>query len=323
MDQDSMQRFFEGIVEPKVISEAYQDMVNGASSHTIINQDLFELQMGNVRASMSLKPGDGIETFKCNCSYHGKGLCKHFIFLFHATSSTILQLGQQATRKTSISTLEYKVTRSKAITPELKALFKSFKKDFGKLWQAYLGCKTEKEAYTNEINLFRTRNKTIKTCFEIARDARTKESIFDSFEIIIYSLFQFCKIIGYDNNKMLAPINYEFLRQLEILYHKAKAPEKQKMWNYIAKSLRQSNTNKLPENPVREIIVNFLLENYDSNKYSADEIKKKLEDIGLSAMTIDDIIGTIKTFFDVILTVFKIFGFIALLAAAIGIINTL
>ena len=63
--------------------------------------------------------------------------------------------------------------------------------------------------------------------------------------------------------------------------------------------------------------------NYDSNKYSADEIKKKLEDIGLSAMTIDDIIGTIKTFFDVILTVFKIFGFIALLAAAIGIINTL
>ena len=40
-------------------------------------------------------------------------------------------------------------------------------------------------------------------------------------------------------------------------------------------------------------------------------------------MTVEDIIGTIKTFFDVILTVFKIFGLIALLAAAIGIINTL
>ena len=40
-------------------------------------------------------------------------------------------------------------------------------------------------------------------------------------------------------------------------------------------------------------------------------------------MTIEDIIGTIKTFFDIILTVFRIFGFIALLAAAIGIINTL
>lgn len=63
--------------------------------------------------------------------------------------------------------------------------------------------------------------------------------------------------------------------------------------------------------------------NYDSEKYSAQEIKDKLDDIGLSAMTIDDIIGTIKTFFDVILSVFKIFGFIALLAAAIGIINTL
>lgn len=63
--------------------------------------------------------------------------------------------------------------------------------------------------------------------------------------------------------------------------------------------------------------------NYDSSKRSSDDIKKELEDIGLTAMTIDDIIGTIKTFFDVILTVFKIFGFIALLAAAIGIINTL
>ena len=63
--------------------------------------------------------------------------------------------------------------------------------------------------------------------------------------------------------------------------------------------------------------------NYDYKNHSAKEIKDKLEDIGLSAMTIDDIIGSIKTFFDVILTVFKIFGFIALLAAAIGIINTL
>ena len=63
--------------------------------------------------------------------------------------------------------------------------------------------------------------------------------------------------------------------------------------------------------------------NFDFEKYTAADIKDKLEDIGLSGMTVEDIIGTIKTFFDVILTVFKIFGLIALLAAAIGIINTL
>ena len=63
--------------------------------------------------------------------------------------------------------------------------------------------------------------------------------------------------------------------------------------------------------------------NYDYKNHSASEIKEKLEEIGLSAMTVEDIVGTIKTFFDVIITVFQIFGFIALLAAAIGIINTL
>ncbi|MBR2989791.1 ABC transporter permease [Candidatus Saccharibacteria bacterium] len=54
-----------------------------------------------------------------------------------------------------------------------------------------------------------------------------------------------------------------------------------------------------------------------------DEIKAKLKDIGLTAMTIDDQVGMIRTFFDAILVVFNIFGGIALLAAAIGIINTL
>jgi putative ABC transport system permease protein len=40
-------------------------------------------------------------------------------------------------------------------------------------------------------------------------------------------------------------------------------------------------------------------------------------------MTVDDQVGMIKTFFDIILIVFSIFGGIALLAASIGIINTL
>ena len=54
-----------------------------------------------------------------------------------------------------------------------------------------------------------------------------------------------------------------------------------------------------------------------------DEIKKAFDAEGFTIMTIDDEVGMIRTFFDVILIVFNIFGAIALLAAAIGIINTL
>ncbi|MBR5938952.1 FtsX-like permease family protein [Candidatus Saccharibacteria bacterium] len=53
------------------------------------------------------------------------------------------------------------------------------------------------------------------------------------------------------------------------------------------------------------------------------EIKDKLKEIGLSAMSIDDEAGMFKTFFDAILIILNIFGGIALAAAAIGIINTL
>ena len=54
-----------------------------------------------------------------------------------------------------------------------------------------------------------------------------------------------------------------------------------------------------------------------------DEVKEELKKIGLTAMTIDDEIGLFRVFFDAILVVFNIFGGIALLAASIGIINTL
>lgn len=62
---------------------------------------------------------------------------------------------------------------------------------------------------------------------------------------------------------------------------------------------------------------------YDYEKYSADEIKKAISDIGLEGMTVADIIGQIKGFFDAITTIFTAFGFIALIAASIGIVNTL
>lgn len=62
---------------------------------------------------------------------------------------------------------------------------------------------------------------------------------------------------------------------------------------------------------------------FDTAKYTEDEIKEKLREAGYTGMTVNDMVGMIKTFFDVILIVFSIFGGIALLAAAIGIVNTL
>ncbi len=62
---------------------------------------------------------------------------------------------------------------------------------------------------------------------------------------------------------------------------------------------------------------------FDREKYTETEIKDLLKENGFYGMTVSDMMGAIRTFFDVIMIVFTIFGGIALLAAAIGIINTL
>jgi putative ABC transport system permease protein len=56
-----------------------------------------------------------------------------------------------------------------------------------------------------------------------------------------------------------------------------------------------------------------------------DDIRKAFKGIGAGYefLTVNDVVGMIRTFFDVILAVFNIFGAIALVAAAIGIVNTL
>lgn len=53
------------------------------------------------------------------------------------------------------------------------------------------------------------------------------------------------------------------------------------------------------------------------------EVKDDMKKIGYNAMTVEDSVGIIKTFFDAITIVLTIFGVIALVAASIGIINTL
>lgn len=67
----------------------------------------------------------------------------------------------------------------------------------------------------------------------------------------------------------------------------------------------------------------YVMATFDNTRFSEDEIKRIIDNAGYSAWTINDMMGTIRTFFDVIMIVFTIFGGIALLAAAIGIVNTL
>ncbi len=70
-------------------------------------------------------------------------------------------------------------------------------------------------------------------------------------------------------------------------------------------------------------LVYYIQTRFDDDKYTESEIKQLLEDNGFYGVTVSDLMGTIRTFFDVIMIVFTIFGGIALLAAAIGIVNTL
>ena len=67
----------------------------------------------------------------------------------------------------------------------------------------------------------------------------------------------------------------------------------------------------------------YIMATFDHEKFTEDEIKQKVADAGYFAWTVSDMMGMIRSFFDVIMVVFNVFGSIALLAAAIGIVNTL
>lgn len=54
-----------------------------------------------------------------------------------------------------------------------------------------------------------------------------------------------------------------------------------------------------------------------------DDVKSQLKKLGFTATTVDDEVGMLKTLFNAITVVLLIFGVIALVAASIGIINTL
>ena len=91
--------------------------------------------------------------------------------------------------------------------------------------------------------------------------------------------------------------------------------------NNLADKIYEENTKYYPAEEKEKIYA--VTATYDYDNYTEEEVHNALEEIGLAGMTLNDIIGTIKSFFDIMTGVLTIFGAIALAAAAIGIINTL
>jgi len=101
-------------------------------------------------------------------------------------------------------------------------------------------------------------------------------------------------------------------------------------------NLGRSWVNTSLENEILDVMYKGLPDSYRNRVYSAtaewdtslgtaglDKIKNQMSDLGFTGMTFEDQVGMFKTFLDAIILVFTIFGGVALLAASIGIINTL
>ena len=91
---------------------------------------------------------------------------------------------------------------------------------------------------------------------------------------------------------------------------------------HINQALDQKLYDLQYENVPKSSITSYIaVGNVNPDKMS--EVREKFRELGYEFITIDDTVGMIRTFFDAILVVFNIFGGVALLAASIGIINTL
>ena len=89
----------------------------------------------------------------------------------------------------------------------------------------------------------------------------------------------------------------------------------------LGDDLWTANTKYAPEE-VRNAVY-IIAATYDYENYDVETIKNELRELGLTGSTIKDIVTSIKGVFDGIATTIRIFGAIALIAAAIGIANTL
>jgi ABC-type transport system, involved in lipoprotein release, permease component len=101
-------------------------------------------------------------------------------------------------------------------------------------------------------------------------------------------------------------------------------------------SMGQSWINDATETKLVDVMYAGLPDSYKDMVYMAQgefdpdlddeavtKIKDELKELGFIGMTVSDQVGMMMSFFDAIIMVFTIFGGIALLAASIGIINTL
>jgi putative ABC transport system permease protein len=100
--------------------------------------------------------------------------------------------------------------------------------------------------------------------------------------------------------------------------------------------LGRSWVNKALQNDIVDVLYTGMPDSYknmtmfataewdmDLGDKGLSKIKDDLDKLGYVGTTVEDQVGMVKSFFDAIILVFTIFGGIALLAASIGIINTL
>ena len=273
MNGEFLLDLFEGLVTPENIIAAYDEMKSGANGSFRYDYDKFELRVGEVHATISLHLDEGIETFKCDCGYEGKGFCKHFIYLFTAAREAIYRLDDERMGRSypAISTLESKIRHSKYVSLELRTSFKEFEKQYISLYKAWArqinAPKPSKRAVRQAENaIYDVRNDFLTYCLGLARNTMTQNGPQAALEVSLYCVFNFCGIVGYDDKERLFAVMSHFSGAFKAFYRKSKAVEKEQIWLYISRALDVKNTDKLPEMPILEMLAEFLFENYKTKK---------------------------------------------------------
>ena len=162
----------------------------------------------------------------------------------------------------------------------------------------------------------------------------------DNYEIMITE--DFAKIFGYEEREediigkkvtIAAPMTHrcsvtltnhkDCLEQLEATIVGVQAPSITAMGGNCVNISLWNKISDINQTDIPKENQSFMMATAVVDPERIDEIKEEMKELGLTAMSINDEVGMIRSFFDAILVVFDVFGGIALLAAAIGIVNTL
>lgn len=158
----------------------------------------------------------------------------------------------------------------------------------------------------------------------------------DTYQITLAP--EYAEALGYDNNEAIIgqTITLAFKNDVlktwskveaEVVGVEANGIVTSSMGSIISRALYDKIFDiayqHLPAEYKENLPAYYIMATFDHEKFTEDEIKQKVADAGYFAWTVSDMMGMIRSFFDVIMVVFNVFGSIALLAAAIGIVNTL